>query len=155
MDGYVVVILLLAIAAALVIGELLLPTHGLLAVVGGAAAVIAVVVCARQNPWAALGLMVVLAAATPLVSAAWLKLWPKTPVGKRILLSATAPPPPEAPVTVGQRAVAVSELRPMGVCELEDGTRVEALSEHGIVPAGARVQVIAIGNNRPTVRVVT
>ena len=116
---------------------------------------VAVIACARQNLWAALGLTLALAAATPLVGAAWLRLWPRTPVGKRIILSAApVPPPPAAPVTVGQRAVAISELRPMGVCELEDGTRVEALSEHGIVPAGTRVQVIAIGNNRPTVRVV-
>ena len=156
MDTYSLVALLLAIAAALVVGELLLPTHGLLAVAGGAAAVIGIVVCAKQNPWVALGLAVGMAAATPLVGALWLRVWPRTPVGRRILLPNTVSPPPEAPpVFVGQTAVTVSELRPMGVCELEDGTRVEALSEHGIVPAGTAVRVIAIGNNRPTVRVVT
>jgi membrane-bound ClpP family serine protease len=46
----------------------------------------------------------------------------------------------------------VSELRPMGWCEF-DGQRLEAMSEHGIVPPGTRITVVALVNQRPTVRV--
>ena len=154
-EGYALVAVLLGVAVALLVAELFLPTHGVLGVGGLGAAVVAVFLCTRLNPWAGLGLTVALVAVTPLLWAAWLKIWPKTPVGRRMILTASAPRPPEAPVHVGQVAVTVSELRPMGVCELEDGTRVEAQSEHGIVPPGTPVRVIAVANNRPTVRVVT
>jgi membrane-bound ClpP family serine protease len=152
-EGYALVAVLLGVAVALLVAELLLPTHGLLGVAGLAAAVAGIVVCTRLNAWAGLGLTLALVAATPLLWGAWLKVWPKTPVGRRMILTATISQPPEAPVHVGQVGVTVSELRPMGVCELEDGTRVEALSEHGLVPPGTAVRVIAVANNRPTVRV--
>jgi hypothetical protein len=116
--------------------------------------VAAIFVCTRRNEWAGLGLTLVLLVAIPLLWAGWLKIWPKTPVGRRMILTATTLPPPAAPVRVGQVGMTISELRPIGMCELEDGTRVEAQSEHGIVAAGTPVRVIAVANNRPTVRVV-
>ena len=81
-----------------------------------------------------------------------LRFWPRTRLGRHVLL----PPPHVASATpavcVGQEGVTVGELRPMGVCEFDDGKRVEATSEHGIVETGRTVKVIALVNNRPVVR---
>lgn len=153
-EGYSLVFMLLAIGAVLLVAEALLPAHGVLGAGGAIGLLAAVVVCSRQNPWLGLTLLVAMAAATPLVWTAFVKVWPHTPVGRRMVL----PPVPEAaadaPVRVGQSGTTVSELRPMGTCEFDGGGRVEVISEHGIVAPGTRVRVVALSNNRPTVRVV-
>src|SRR5262245_25233943 len=92
MEGYGLAALLLAIGAILLFAELLLPTHGLLGLAGGGAILCAVFAVSRRNPWAGLALLLVLAAATPFVWAAAMKIWPRTPLGRRIVL-----PPPDAP----------------------------------------------------------
>ena len=152
-EGYALVALLMTIAAVLVVAEMLLPSHGLLGLACAGCVLGAVYLAMRQNPWAGVALLVGVAAATPFVWTAFVKIWPKTPVGRRVMLppvtNETAPPP----VRVGQAGVTMSELRPVGVCEF-DGVRVEAHSEHGILPPGTPVKVIALVNNRPTVRVV-
>jgi membrane-bound ClpP family serine protease len=153
--GYALVALLIVAAIALMVAEMLLPTHGLLGLMGILLAAGAVVVCIRQNAWAGVALLLAIIALTPLVWTGWMKIWPKTPMGRRLILSSVTPAPPAKEVCVGQHGVTLSELRPMGMCELDDGTRVEASSEHGSVPAGTAVRVIAISDGRPTVRVVT
>jgi membrane-bound ClpP family serine protease len=152
LEGYTLALLLLAIGAALLLGELILPAHGSLGALGLIAAIAAIVVTMGQNVWAGLGLTIALALAGPLIGTAMLRFWPRTRLGRHVIL----PPPNVAPaspaVCVGQEGVTVGELRPMGVCEFHDGTRVEATSEHGIVEAGRTVKVIALVNNRPVVR---
>jgi membrane-bound ClpP family serine protease len=153
MEGYPLVALLMLIGIALLIAEMLLPSHGLLGLGAAACILTAVFVAMRQNAWAGLGLLLVVVAMSPLAWTAFVKIWPKTPLGRRIVLPPVANPPTVPPVTVGQSGVTMSELRPVGVCEFDGGVRVEAHSEHGIVPPGTAVKVIALVNNRPMVRV--
>ena len=61
---------------------------------------------------------------------------------------------PTAAVAVGQTGVSVSELRPMGVCAFGPD-RVEASAEHGTIPPGSAVEVIAMVDRRPIVRALT
>ena len=152
-EGYGLAALLLGIGVILFIAELVLPTHGLLGVVGGCTILASVFVALKQNAWVGLALLCVCALSTPLIWMAFVKFWPRTPIGRRLVLQDLTPPPPAAPVRVGQTGVAVSELRPMGLCEFDDGTRLESQSEHGIIPAGTTVKVVALVNNRATVRV--
>ena len=149
-------IFLFAIAAALLIAEVLLPSHGALGVLAVAAMVGGIIVCYRMSH--ALGLYVALGLtlAAPFAGALWIKLWPKTPLGRRLILGpAPSGRGPEArpAVAVGETGVVVAELRPNGLCEFGP-TRVEARSERGVLPAGQRVRVIAIVDGRPTVRAV-
>jgi membrane-bound ClpP family serine protease len=150
-EGYALALLLLAIGVILVVAEILLPAHGLLGLAGAAGILCAVFLTSRQNAWAGLVLLLVLAAATPFALGMAMKLWPRTPVGRRLTLPEIVEAPQEALVRVGQSGVTVSELRPMGWCEF-DGRRMEAMSEHGIVPPGTSVRVVALVNQRPTVR---
>jgi membrane-bound ClpP family serine protease len=155
LDGYSLALILIATGVVLLVGETLLPTHGVLGVGGVGCLLAAVFVCSRQNVWVGLALLVGMAAMTPLAWAAFVQIWPKTPVGRRLVLPDVPPAEAPAPVRIGQSGVAISELRPMGMCEFDGGVRLEAISEHGIVPPGATVRVVALTNNRPTVRVVT
>ena len=152
LEGYPLVTLLMLIGVALLVAELLLPSHGILGFASAGCILTAIFVASRQNVWAGLGLLVACAALTPFAWTAFVKIWPKTPVGKRVLLPPVTNDPPATLVRVGQAGVTMSELRPIGVCDF-DGVRLEAHSEHGIVPPGTAVKVVALVNNRPTVRV--
>jgi membrane-bound ClpP family serine protease len=151
-DGYQFVAFLMGIGVVLILAETLLPTHGLLGVIGGGSILWAIFAASRQNPWAGLALLVAVVAAVPIAWGGFIKYWPRTPLGRRIVLQPVEQPPQELLVRVGQAGVTVTELRPMGMCEF-DGMRIESISEHGIVPPGTQVKVVALVNHRPTVRV--
>ena len=148
-------ILLFGIGAALLAAELLLPTHGVLGVLGAGTILAGVVTCYVIDFWLGTGVFLGTVIATPFVGALAMKMWPHTPIGRRVML-----PPvngaalPEATISVGQIGVAVSELRPTGMCEFESSGRIEAISEHGMIDAGRAVKVVAVSNHRPTVRAV-
>ena len=151
-EGYALVSLLMAVGVVLLLAEALLPSHGLLGLAAAGCILGAIFTASRQNAWVGLALLVGVAAATPFAWVAFVKIWPRTPIGRRVVLPPVVSEPPQPPVRVGQSGVTTSELRPIGVCDF-DGVRVEAQSEHGIVPPGTTVKVVALVNNRPTVRV--
>ena len=152
LEGYSLVMLLMAIGVVLTIAELLLPSHGVLGVGAAGCILGAIVVASRENAWAGLALLLGVVALVPFAWTAFVKIWPKTPVGRRVVLPPVTNDAPQPLVRIGQSGVTMSELRPIGVCDF-DGVRVEAQSEHGIVEPGRNVKVIALVNNRPMVRV--
>ena len=146
--------ILLALAGlALLVVETFLPTQGILGAVGAAALAACVVVCFRVDSRLGFGVMAAMVVAAPFAAVAWVKLWPKTPVGRKMILSPVAGDAPAAAVSVGQTGVTVSELRPMGVCAFGP-ERVEARAERGTIPAGRQVRVVDVVDRRPTVRAV-
>jgi membrane-bound ClpP family serine protease len=147
--------LLFGVGLALLAGELLLPTHGLLGVAGAGSILAAIVACYVIDFWLGTGVFLGTVIVTPFVGALAMKIWPKTPIGRRIMLRAVAgEAPATAVVSIGQTGVSVSELRPTGVCEFDSVGRLEAVSEHGMIDPGRPVKVVAVVNNRPTVRAV-
>jgi membrane-bound serine protease (ClpP class) len=54
---------------------------------------------------------------------------------------------------IGQVGVVVHRLRPSGVIELEDGKRLDVVSEGAFIPTGEKVKVIAVEGRRILVRV--
>ena len=49
--------------------------------------------------------------------------------------------PQQKGIEVGDEAVAVSRLAPIGMIRLQDGTKIEAASVDGLVNAGTRVVI--------------
>ena len=155
-------ILFFAAGVILLVAEVLLPSHGVLGILGAVALMCGVGSCFVLNQYLGLAAAITVVCLTPFALALWVKVWPHTPVGKRLIL---APPAPTsdgahaasstaARVHPGQLGVVVSELRPGGVCEF-GGERVEAHCEHGgVIPAGRRVEVVALVDARPVVRAV-
>ena len=144
-------IVLMVIGVVLLIGELLLPTHGLLGLLAGLSVLAGIGVCFLISPLLGLGVFLGVIIASPVLAAGFLWVWPKTPVGRRLVLQQVSSKAAPAPLCIGQTGVTVSELRPWGECEIAD-TRVEAMSEHGILPARTRVKVVAISTGRAVVR---
>ena len=162
MSPTALIILFFAAGVILVVAEVFLPSHGVLGVLGAVALLAGVAVCFSVNQYLGLGAAFALVLLMPFAAALWVKVWPHTPVGKRLILApaerqgaATLPR-----VYVGQVGVVVSELRPGGVCEFGGngaaipGERIEARCEQGVIPAGRRVEVVAVVDHRPLVRAV-
>ena len=161
MTPLALVILLFATGVLMVLAEVVLPSHGILGVVGAVALVAGVGVCFWINQYAGVTAAVTLFVLAPFAAALWVKVWPHTYAGKRLILGpgseVATGHAPAATVQVGQVGTVVSELRPGGTCEFGSGngaTRVEARSEHGIIPAGRRVEVVAVVDRRPLVRAI-
>jgi membrane-bound ClpP family serine protease len=147
------VMLLSAIGIVLLIGELLLPTHGVLGITGLVMLGSVIVVCFYINRWLGLGVFAAAVLLGPVVGAVFLKIWPYTPIGRRVLLPPVHSRVTVPPVAVGQGGRTVTELRPMGEVTFDGGRlRIEATSEHGMIAAGREVRVVAFVNGKPAVR---
>jgi membrane-bound serine protease (ClpP class) len=157
MTALTLAILCFAGGVILLIAEILLPSHGILGIVGAGALITGVGACFAINQYAGLASAIGVVILMPVAVAAWVKVWPHTYAGKRLILGPTSIAAAHVParnLTVGQVGTVVSELRPGGVCEFPGAERVESRCENGTIPAGRRVEVIAVVDGRPLVRAV-
>ncbi len=147
-------LILVLCGLVLIIGELFLPTHGVVGLLGLGCFIAAIVVAFFIGQWVGLAALVVGFAAIPAGGWWFAQAWPKSFLGRRMVLSPPTDRPVLPPVKVGEEGVTVSELRPMGMCQF-GALRMEASSERGIIPAGQRVRIVGLSRQRPTVRMVS
>lgn len=155
--------LALLFASLLVVAlEMFVPSGGLLAVLAGGLAIGSVVCFWRVSPTWGVSSLIALLVLTPVVIGFFFKIYPDTPMGRRMILGSerevpegehgAAPPPANAlDSLIGHDGDVITSLRPVGMIRI-DGVRHEALSEHGVIEAGARVRVIAVEGDRIRVR---
>jgi membrane-bound serine protease (ClpP class) len=151
MTGLEWLVALLVAGVVLVLAELVLPTHGVLGVLGVLCFLAAVGVCYSLSQWGAVLMLLALLAATPVAWSAAVRWWPYTFTGRRIFLPPVVSQPEPLPFQIGQEGIAVSDLRPMGECEL-GGRRVSARGEGPVIAAGTRVVVVSADGRTPLVR---
>lgn len=156
---------LFGLAFILFLVELFLPTGGVIGVMVGVAAIAGVVSFFRASTMWGVSSLLFLIVISPIAFAFALKVWPNTPIGRRLILGDAsddldeeAPPPTDASdelrqALVGATGVAMSDLRPVGTVRIE-GERVEALAEGGMIDAGQDVRITAVEGNRIRVRAV-
>lgn len=74
----------------------------------------------------------------------WLKIFPHTPIGRRLLLKRSLRPeePGMVQTLSGVRGEALTPLRPAGTARL-DGRRVDVVAESGFIDAGTEVIVVS------------
>ena len=148
------IIFLLVVGMILVIVEVFLPS-GLFGLAGGGCVAAGVAMTyydygATVGTWLLGG--VILATFVGLI--VWIKYFPRTPTGRRMMLDSTSGnvAPAEAYAAfVGKRGVARSNLRPAGIAEVE-GRRLDVMSEGGIIAPGSEVQVVAVDGTKIVVR---
>lgn len=143
---------LLALALVLLVAEFFVPSAGTLGLTAAVIAITGVVCLFRYDTlWGVIGSLIVIVFG-PLAVYFGLKLWPHTPLGRRVI---GAPSDEEAAATrqresdekkkqaalVGKEGRVLTDLRPVGTVEI-DGVRYDALSETLFVPAGSRVRVV-------------
>lgn len=155
-------LVLLGAALVLMVVDIFVPSGGILTVTAGVAAVAGVICLFRHDTTTGLtGALAVLVLA-PAIVLFGLKIWPDTPIGRRII---GAPTEEEIERQIAEReaeekrrrellgatAVVVVDLRPIGVVEL-GGKRYDAKSETFFVPAGTTVKVTGIDAHELRVR---
>lgn len=157
---------LLAASLLLVVAELFIPSGGLLAIGAGAAAIAGITVLFTKVDawWGFIGLGVLLVG-LPVTLSLGLKVWPHTPVGKKMLMGETTEADVEAKrvaeheareqrqALVGAEGEVATPLRPVGAVQIGD-QRYDALAETGIIEPGQRVVVVSVTDNQIKVRAV-
>jgi membrane-bound serine protease (ClpP class) len=146
-----IIFLLLLTGAVLLAAEMFLPTHGILGVLGVVSILIGVGFCFWQNEWAGVTLLIVIVCISPFIGTLAVQWYPKTPLGKRMVLQPLPSTARTMPVQIGQSGQTVTALRPMGICQFGD-QRLEAHSELGIIDPNVAVKVVAVDVDRITVR---
>ena len=160
MSDLEILLILYAIGVLVLIAEVFIPSHGVLCVIGTSCIIAAVVKTFAYGGRDA-GMISVLACLTVLPTMGYfaVKYWPHTPIGRRIAppnpvltLADTSVPIEELRAMIGQSGVAVSSLRPVGICEF-NGQRVSCVAEVGIVESGTEVVGTGITSGNLAVRV--
>jgi membrane-bound serine protease (ClpP class) len=153
MEPLTFALLLVALAVIFLIAETMIPSSGLLGGLAALAAAGAVVEFFMMGMKQGVIALAIVTLASPFVFMGMLRMWPKTPVGKRMVLTAvTARPEAARRVQVGATGTTVTELRPMGECDFGD-LRMEAISELGLIGPGSAVRVVALdAEGKPVVQ---
>ena len=155
---------LLAASLLLVIIEVFVPSGGLIAITAAGCAIAGIVFLFRfKTSWGVSGTLAMLVLG-PTAFGFALKVWPSTPIGRR-MLGAKTPEEEEADrlaelkerqkqqSLVGAEGTVLTDLRPVGMIQI-DSVRMEALSEMGVIRAGTRVRVTVVESNQIKVRAV-
>ncbi len=150
--------LLLCVGLFLAVLEMFVPSGGILGFLALSALLVAIFLAFRHGIWSGVGFMSLAVFAVPIALIYALQWWPRTPMGRRILL----PLPTSAEVMpdsekrrelkrlVGKIGKAKSLMLPSGAVDI-DGEIVDALSEGMAIEAGQWVKVVEVRGTRVVV----
>jgi membrane-bound serine protease (ClpP class) len=150
--------LILFAAVVLLVLEAFIPSGGVLGVLSTTAFVAAICTAfAYGGMKMGTAFMAATAVLLPVLIGLLIKIWPKTPFGRRILIE-----PPESSQLVpqlhrerqqliGQRGVAISPLLPAGAIRI-GGRTMDAISDGMSIEKGTPVEIVAVRNNALVVR---
>ena len=151
-------ILLFIISLLLVCLEAFIPSAGVLGLFAGGMLVWSIYKGFVASMLCGVLLVVSTVIALPLLFVGFVKWWPLTPLGKRML---DIPNRPEGEETyqpnqslLSKQGTAVTDLLPNGRVTI-DGTGYDVVTEGVLVDAGTRVEVSRVEGNRITVRPVS
>jgi len=159
MNLLVIAGLLLLLGIALGVLEVFVPSGGIIGFLAFVTVAASVVLAFRDSTNSGLIILALACVCVPVSVTLALRVWPSTPMGRRLLLN---PPTPDEvrPETeyhrelrrlVGKVGKAKSLMVPSGACEFE-GHVVNAVSEGVAIEPGQPVRVIDVRGNRVVVR---
>lgn len=153
-------VLLFFVGIALIVIELFVPSMGVLSVAAGICFIAAIVLAFRESTEIGAVFLAATVIAVPIVLFIGFKIFPSTPMGRRMILTAPdrSDAKPGADVSteprhdlVGRSGRAISALRPAGLVEIED-QRVDVITEGEWIDAGTDVVVTSAEGNRLVVK---
>ncbi len=158
MDPFYVALLLYFAAIVLAFVDLFVPSGGLLVIVAALGGIAAVLFAFRSGNTAGMGMLTLVIASVPVFAFLAIRIWPHTPIGRRIILKLPEP-------TYGSPVIGDDPLRELvgQVFQIEAAflptgqlrvghLRHNALAESGFIEAGAHVKVIAVRERNLIVR---
>lgn len=158
MENILLIAILMALGVALLILEIFIPSHGILTLGGLGFLAAGVVMIFRTSETAGYITLLLLVVALPVLAVTAVKVWPRTPIGRRIV----APNPQlteedtgelerQLAPFIGRTGRTLTPLRPSGY-GLFDGRRVPCVAEIGMIESGVEVEAIAIRGRALCVR---
>ena len=158
-DYWVWAVLLILVGLALAAMELFIPSGGILAFLSVSALGGAIVLGFMQGSAVGLGMLVLVMVGLPVTAIVLFRVWPQTPIGRRILLRVQSSQDvlPDSPKQrrlkelVGRVGVAKSKMLPSGAITIE-GQTIDAYSEGMPIEAGQKVLVIEVHGTRVVVQ---
>ncbi len=149
---------LLLLALTLIVLEVFVPSAGVLSA-AAALAMVASIVTAFMYGGMQVGTLFMAASGILLPLLIWLMLqiWPKTPLGRRILIKPPTPDEIESPQQalrkqlVGRHGIAVTAMLPAGAIRIE-GRTFDAISDGISIEKNTPIEVIAVRGRHLVVR---
>ncbi len=139
-------------------GELFLPTHGTLLVAGLSGLIAGVSGVFHHSTLQGMATLAVVLVLVPVLAKLLLQVWPRTPMGKGLILQAPTdqnvgdmPGNQGLEKLHGRHGRTVSPLRPAGMTDF-NGRRVDTLSEGDFIDAGQWVRCVAVQDGKVIVR---
>ena len=158
MDPLYLALLLYIAALALALVDLFVPSGGMLLVLATLAALAAVLFGFRSGNTVGMGMLTLVVATIPIFVFLAIKIWPHTPLGKRIILNL---PSSELPAAGGEAdplqelvgCVLLAETAFLPTGQLRVGhRRFNAMAESGFIEAGSHVRVLSVHERSLVVR---
>jgi len=151
------VILLTVVGLALIVAEVIFVSMGLIGILAGGTLLTAIFVAFQVSTGFGILMSLVEAIAAPTVLMWSFKILPKTPFGKKLILSG----PPTAGTAaagdgklralVGKKGVATSTLRPAGYARIDDH-KVDVVTRGELIDKDTAIVVLEVSGNRVIVR---
>ncbi len=148
-------IILLTLGFGVVVLELFVPSAGVLGIVAAVLIVSAVIVAFFKSLVAGAVILFITVLSLPLLFALMVKVWPSTPIGKRVLIGTMTEDdvlPQSEEYTeyqklIGQLGIAKSKMLPSGQIVVND-RKYDAVSDGFPIDAGQPVKIISVKGNR-------
>ncbi len=144
------------------LAELVVPAHGFMAILSATFAISGIILSFIVGPSFGIICAVALLLLTPLVITGFVKYYPHSPVGRRVLLRGPNPQQvnsvskdqqTELTALIGRTGYAVTTLRPSGT-GLIDNHRIACISEGPIIEKGAPVRAVAVSGGQLVVQTI-
>ena len=152
-------ILLLAAALTVIGVELFVPSAGLLAILSAGLLTSAIIVAFLHSLPAGVSMIGAVALLLPLIFVLFVKIWPNTPIGRRVLIARqrqedvlpTGDDYDGREELIGRRGIAKSSMLPSGQVVI-DGRKYDAVSQGMAIEPGDPIEVIAFRTYKIIVR---
>jgi membrane-bound ClpP family serine protease len=149
-DPIYIAIILYVCAIVMALVDLYIPSAGMLLLLSLVAAVGSVIFGFQRSTTSGMTMLTLVAATIPILGVVAIRIWPHTPIGRRIVLGL----PPERTKTANSQQNALTELigcvivseyplMPSGQITI-DHRPYNAFAEAGCIDAGQHVEVIAV-----------
>ena len=151
---------LILVGCMLMAADLILFPHGVVAMIGLGGIIVGIGFVFGEDPLLGILTLVALFLIVPLLGKLLLDYWPRTPMGRRLVLTApTAEANParqaihlELEGLRGRIGKTLSALRPAGTTDF-DGRRIDTLSEGTLIEPGQWVRCVDVQAGKVIVRV--
>ena len=148
----ITIILLFGLGLALVVAEVFIPSMGVLGMAAGLSLMTSIGMAFYEDPGTGTLLLVITAVTVPIILTFGIKLFPRTPLGRKITARGFSFEDGRAvdrrdEGLAGARGIVEAQLRPAGIARI-DGRRVDVVSRGESIDAGTEVVVVEVSGNR-------